>query len=93
MLIVIGVELSDLTFHTQTEEEILALLSVSPTVGLDTAQAQRRLATNGPNALSPPPSRAFRKAMEWIFGGFGSLLLAASIVSPSIQSAGTLGAN
>lgn len=73
-------EISDLTFHTQTEEEILALFSVSPAVGLDTAQAQRRLATNGPNALSPPPSRAFRKAMEWIFGGFGSLLLAASIV-------------
>ncbi|KAG8710589.1 hypothetical protein FRC08_016968 [Ceratobasidium sp. 394] len=73
-------ELSDLTYHTQSEEEILALFSVSPNVGLDSAQAQRRLATNGPNALSPPPSRAFRKAMEWIFGGFGSLLLAASIV-------------
>ncbi|KAH7338220.1 sodium-potassium ATPase [Rhizoctonia solani] len=73
-------ELSDLTFHTQTEEEILALFSVSPTVGLDSAQAQRRLATNGPNALSPPPSRTFRKILEWIFGGFGSLLLAASVV-------------
>ncbi|KAF8603003.1 sodium-potassium ATPase [Ceratobasidium sp. AG-I] len=73
-------ELSDLTFHTQSEEEILALFAVSPAVGLDTAQAQRRLATNGPNALSPPPSKAFQKAMEWIFGGFGSLLLAASIV-------------
>ncbi|CUA71243.1 sodium/potassium-transporting ATPase subunit alpha [Rhizoctonia solani] len=73
-------QLSDLTFHTQTEEEILALFSVSPTIGLDSAQAQRRLATNGPNALSPPPSRTFRKILEWIFGGFGSLLLAASIV-------------
>ncbi|KAG8735312.1 hypothetical protein FRC10_010750 [Ceratobasidium sp. 414] len=73
-------DISDLTYHTQTEEEILALFSVSPNVGLDSAQAQRRLATNGPNALSPPPNRAFRKAMEWIFGGFGSLLLAASIV-------------
>ncbi|EUC60331.1 sodium/potassium-transporting ATPase subunit alpha [Rhizoctonia solani AG-3 Rhs1AP] len=73
-------ELSDLTFHTQTEEEILALFSVSPSIGLDSAQAQRRLAANGPNALSPPPSRTFRKVLEWIFGGFGSLLLAASIV-------------
>ncbi|KAG9123731.1 hypothetical protein FRC07_014132, partial [Ceratobasidium sp. 392] len=73
-------ELSDLTYHTQSEQDILTLFSVSPNVGLDSAQAQRRLATNGPNALSPPPSRAFRKAMEWIFGGFGSLLLAASIV-------------
>ncbi|CAE7108182.1 unnamed protein product [Rhizoctonia solani] len=73
-------ELSDLTFHTQTEEEILNLFSVSPTIGLDSTQAQRRLAANGPNALSPPPSRTFRKVLEWIFGGFGSLLLAASIV-------------
>ncbi|CEL53522.1 sodium/potassium-transporting ATPase subunit alpha [Rhizoctonia solani AG-1 IB] len=73
-------DLSDLTFHTQTEEEVLALFSVSPNVGLDSAQAQRRLATSGPNALSPPPSRTFRKVFEWIFGGFGSLLLAASIV-------------
>ncbi|QRV78443.1 sodium/potassium-transporting ATPase subunit alpha [Ceratobasidium sp. AG-Ba] len=68
------------TLSPASEEEILTLFSVSPSVGLDAAQAQRRLATNGPNALSPPPSRAFRKAMEWIFGGFGSLLLAASIV-------------
>ncbi|GAB1521256.1 hypothetical protein RhiTH_004348 [Rhizoctonia solani] len=73
-------DISDLTFHTQTEEEVLALFSVSPAVGLDSAQAQRRLATNGPNALSPPPSNTFRKVLEWIFGGFGSLLLAASIV-------------
>ncbi|KAG8712443.1 hypothetical protein FRC11_000131 [Ceratobasidium sp. 423] len=73
-------ELSDLTFHTQTEEEILNLFSVSPTIGLDSTQAQRRLVTNGPNALSPPPSRTWRKVLEWIFGGFGSLLLAASIV-------------
>jgi sodium/potassium-transporting ATPase subunit alpha len=51
---------------------------------LDSAQAQRRLATSGPNALSPPPSRTFRKVLEWIFGGFGSLLLAASIVCHSI---------
>ncbi|ELU39770.1 sodium-potassium ATPase [Rhizoctonia solani AG-1 IA] len=72
-------DISDLTFHTQTEEEVLALFSVSPAVGLDSAQAQRRLATNGPNALSPPPSNTFRKVLEWIFGGFGSLLLAASI--------------
>jgi sodium/potassium-transporting ATPase subunit alpha len=78
-------ELADLTYHTQSEEDILALFSVSPTVGLDSAQAQRRLAANGPNALSPPPSRAFRKAMEWIFGGFGSLLLAASIVSTPVS--------
>lgn len=74
-------ELADLTYHTMPERELLALFSVSPSVGLDAAQAERRLATNGPNALSPPPSKALQKAIEWVFGGFGSLLLGGSIVS------------
>ncbi|QRW20818.1 sodium/potassium-transporting ATPase subunit alpha [Rhizoctonia solani] len=61
---------------------LASLLSFALSVFMLTkrAQAQRRLATNGPNALSPPPSNTFRKVLEWIFGGFGSLLLAASIV-------------
>ncbi|KAL0952279.1 hypothetical protein HGRIS_006569 [Hohenbuehelia grisea] len=73
-------ELSEISFHTQSEQSILNLFSVSPSVGLDAAQAQRRLATNGLNEISPPPSQMLRKIMEWLFGGFGSLLLASAIV-------------
>ncbi len=53
---------------------------MSPQTGLDTTQAQRRLHTYGKNAISPPKSNVLRKVLEWLLGGFGSLLLAASIV-------------
>ena len=45
-------------------------------------QAQRRhgAAQFGTNRLSPPPSRTLRKVLGWVFGGFGSLLLAASVI-------------
>ena len=55
-------------------------LSVSPKTGLDNAQVQRRLSTYGKNVISPPPNMLFRRILGYIFGGFGSLLLAASIV-------------
>ncbi|KAF9554795.1 sodium-potassium ATPase [Agrocybe pediades] len=73
-------EISSLDWHKISTEEALSRLSVSPTTGLEKAQAQRRLETYGKNIISPPPSNVFRKVVEWILGGFGSLLLAASVV-------------
>jgi sodium/potassium-transporting ATPase subunit alpha len=61
-------------------DEALRRLAVTPKAGLDAAQAQRRAAQFGANQISPPPSRMLRKVIGWVFGGFGSLLLAASIV-------------
>ena len=75
-----AVELVELDWHTITVDEALQRLSVSPQTGLDTNQAQRRLQTYGKNAISPPKSNMLRKVLEWVLGGFGSLLLAASIV-------------
>jgi hypothetical protein len=61
-------------------DEALRRLAVAPKTGLEAAQAQRRTAQFGANRISPPPSRTLRKVVGWVFGGFGSLLLAASIV-------------
>jgi len=61
-------------------EEALRRLAVAPKAGLDAAQAQRRVAQFGANQISPPPRRLLLKIAGWVFGGFGSLLLVASIV-------------
>ncbi|KAI0259575.1 sodium-potassium ATPase [Gloeopeniophorella convolvens] len=73
-------DLSDLDWHKLPVDEALRRLAVAPQRGLDSPQAARRAATAGPNAISPPPRRVLRKVLGWVFGGFGSLLLAASIV-------------
>lgn len=73
-------DLTDLDWHYVSIDEALRRLGASPKTGIDTPQAQRRAARYGPNQISPPPNRMVRKALGWVFGGFGSLLLAASIV-------------
>ncbi|KAH9172572.1 sodium-potassium ATPase [Lactarius sanguifluus] len=73
-------DLSDLDWHHVSIDEALRRLGASPQTGIDSPQAQRRAARYGPNQISPPPSRMLRKVLGWVFGGFGSLLLAASIV-------------
>jgi len=73
-------ELSSLDWHRLSIEEVLNRLRVSATTGLEAAQVQRLTTENGKNTISPPKSNMGRKILEWIFGGFGSLLLAASIV-------------
>ena len=73
-------DLSDLDWHNVSVDEALRRLGVSPKTGIDAPQAQRRTARYGPNQISPPPSRMLRKVLGWFFGGFGSLLLAASLI-------------
>ncbi|OBZ79410.1 Sodium/potassium-transporting ATPase subunit alpha-A [Grifola frondosa] len=73
-------ELSSLDWHKISADEALQRLNVSPQTGLESAQAQRRLQANGKNVISPPKSNLLRKMLEWLLGGFGSLLLGASII-------------
>ncbi|KZS89101.1 sodium-potassium ATPase [Sistotremastrum niveocremeum HHB9708] len=73
-------DLTELDWHKVSVLEVLRRLSVSPETGLDSTQCSRRLASNGKNVISPPPSRLLQKILSWIFGGFGSLLLVCSIV-------------
>lgn len=67
-------------WHKLTVDEVLSRLAVSPKTGLERAQAQRRLQLQGKNVISPPKSNLLRKLLEWILGGFGTLLLTASIL-------------
>jgi cation transport ATPase-like protein len=76
----VTLDLSELDWHRVSIDEALRRLAVAPKTGLDAAQAQRRTAQYGANQISPPPRRILRKVIGWIFGGFGSLLLAASVV-------------
>lgn len=57
-------ELASLDWHLLLKDEVLQRLSVDPKVGLDGEQAKRRLATNGPNTVSPPPNRAWLKSLN-----------------------------
>ncbi|KAI0757131.1 sodium-potassium ATPase [Daedaleopsis nitida] len=80
LTIVSGAELVSLDWHSISVDEALQRLNVSPQTGFDAAQAQRRLQLTGKNIISPPKNNMWRKVLEWFLGGFGSLLLAASIV-------------
>ncbi|TBU35112.1 sodium-potassium ATPase [Dichomitus squalens] len=73
-------ELVALDWHIISVDEALQRLSVSPQTGLDTTQVSRRQQQYGKNAISPPKSNMLRKVLEWVMGGFGSLLLTASVV-------------
>lgn len=73
-------EIADLDWHKLSAEETLTRLGSSPTAGLDTEQAKRRLARDGPNVFSKPPNRWFWKLVNYVFGGFGTLLSGAAII-------------
>ncbi|KAF9481785.1 sodium-potassium ATPase [Pholiota conissans] len=73
-------ELASLDWHKISVEETLSRLSVSPKTGLEAKQVSRNEKLHGKNVISPPKSNMGRKLLEWVLGGFGSLLLAASIV-------------
>ena len=67
-------------WHIISVDEVLRRLAVSLQTGLDDAQYRRRLTAYGKNVIPPPPNRILRRIAGWIFGGFGTLLLAAAIV-------------
>jgi hypothetical protein len=73
-------DLASLDWHKVSVAEVLQRLSVSPEVGLDATQVARRVAQYGKNQITPPKDNTLLKVLGWIFGGFGTLLLGASIV-------------
>ncbi|KAI9829584.1 MAG: hypothetical protein M1819_006089 [Sarea resinae] len=74
------VEISDLDWHRISVEELYQRLATSPTQGLSAEQVSRRLKEYGSNKLSSPPSRWIPKTMGYLFGGFGSILIIASVL-------------
>ncbi|KAF2095188.1 putative H /K ATPase alpha subunit [Rhizodiscina lignyota] len=70
----------DLDWHKIPVDEIYQRLSTSPTQGLSREQVDQRLKEYGANTITPPPSRWVVKTLMYFFGGFGSVLLVASIL-------------
>ncbi|KEY65999.1 hypothetical protein S7711_06907 [Stachybotrys chartarum IBT 7711] len=71
-------DLNDLVWHTISPLDLLQRLSSSPTTGLSSDQAKRRLQQYGRNAPSPPKSNRSLQIFGYFFKGFGSILLVAS---------------
>jgi sodium/potassium-transporting ATPase subunit alpha len=71
-------EIADLDWHKLSAHETLTRLGSSPDTGLDIEQAKRRLARDGPNVFSKPPNRWLYKVINYIFGGFGTILTGAA---------------
>jgi sodium/potassium-transporting ATPase subunit alpha len=70
-----------LQWHTWSIDEVCQRLSTNRLNGLDLEQVVRKQREFGKNIQSPPPSQLLRRLLEYIFGGFGSLLIVAGILS------------
>jgi sodium/potassium-transporting ATPase subunit alpha len=66
--------------HRIPLEEVYTRFSTSPTVGLEAAAIQRKN-KDGKNVISSPPTQYWKKALNYIFGGFNFLMWIAFIVT------------
>ena len=73
-------ELVGLDWHKITPDELYTRLSSSRTKGLGADQVTAALGKYGRNTPSSPPSHMTKKILEYMFGGFGSILLTGSIL-------------
>ncbi|ORY79406.1 hypothetical protein BCR37DRAFT_388434 [Protomyces lactucae-debilis] len=74
-------ELSSLTYHTQSVDDLARMLNTSMTQGLTSTMAKDKLARDGLNRPTPVSNRLFQRIVMYFLGGFGSLLLIASILT------------
>jgi magnesium-transporting ATPase (P-type) len=72
--------LAGLEWHTLEVQELCRRLSVDTNQGLSDDQVKRRIAEHGRNKMTKPPSGMFGRVMAYFFGGFGSILMVASIL-------------
>ncbi|WWC71995.1 uncharacterized protein I206_105954 [Kwoniella pini CBS 10737] len=73
-------EIAELEWHKYSVVDILQRLSVNDKVGLEDEQVKRKSSQYGLNEINPPKPNLFLKWLEYVLGGFGSLLLIASIL-------------
>ncbi|CDO77112.1 hypothetical protein BN946_scf184592.g8 [Trametes cinnabarina] len=66
--------------HRLAVDEVYTRFSTSPAVGLE-GDAVRRRARDGTNVISPPPTQYWKKALNYVFGGFNFLMWIAFIVT------------
>lgn len=79
--------IEQMTEHMLSDEELQRTLNTSIAKGLTTAEAEARLARDGPNKLRPPPRTPWwKKLAEHLFGGFAMLLWAGAILCFIVSS-------
>ena len=67
--------------HTLSPEDVFARYATSPAVGLEAAAVERRAKSGGKNVISPPKTQYWKKALNYVFGGFNFLMWIAFIVT------------
>ncbi len=75
--------------HRLTVDEVYTRFSTSPTVGLENDAVQRR-SKDGKNVISAPPTQYWKKALNYVFGGFNFLMWIAFIVTVVRRTVGGL---
>lgn len=75
-----AVAIRNIDAHLVPSEELYTRYSTSAGHGLDSAAVQRR-SQLGKNVISPPPTHYWKKAANYIFGGFNFLMWIAFIVT------------
>jgi sodium/potassium-transporting ATPase subunit alpha len=73
-------DFTDADWHKISVDEIIRRLNTSSDKGLTDNEAAARLKEYGQNTMSRPKSRWFIKTLQYLFGGFGSVLFLASIL-------------
>lgn len=73
-------DLVQIEWHTISTTELSTRLSSSLTDGLSNDQIERRIAQYGKNKPSPPKTHYTKQIFGYFFGGFGPVLLVASIL-------------
>jgi sodium/potassium-transporting ATPase subunit alpha len=70
----------EIDVHLLPKDEVFARFSSSPTLGLEAAAVDRR-SKLGKNIISAPPTVYWKKALNYVFGGFNFLMWIAFIVT------------
>ncbi|OCF61244.1 hypothetical protein L486_00890 [Kwoniella mangroviensis CBS 10435] len=73
-------DIAELEWHKYSVDDILQRLSSNAKLGLEDEQVKRKFSQYGANEVSPPKNNIFLKWVGYVLGGFGTLLLIASIL-------------
>ena len=72
--------IASIDVHLITAEEVYTRYSTHPVHGLDNAAVERKV-KDGKNVISPPPTQYWKKALNYVFGGFNFLMWIAFILT------------
>ncbi|KAI9457845.1 calcium ATPase transmembrane domain M-containing protein [Boletus coccyginus] len=72
--------IASIDVHLITPEEVYTRYSTHPVHGLDNVVVQRKIG-DGRNVISPPPTQYWKKALNYVFGGFNFLMWIAFILT------------